>query len=402
MAKFLYKAKKNPQDTIQGMLEESSREAAIEKLFKMGLTPVEVLEELPAAKPSVTKIKSRRISRQALVVFTHQLHTLIKSGVELLSCLRILQEQESNLQFKAVLVDLFETVKDGASFSQSLARHPAVFPRVYVNMIIAGEASGNLQTSLKQLCVYLDRIEDLRLKLRQALAYPILMIGVGLISIFVLLTFVIPRLSQMFSDLDIKLPLPTQVLLWTGNFMKNWWWLAIAVLIIGIYLISLLAAKKGGGWILQMRFRLPIVKRLFYKQAMVNFTTALGLLLKSGVPLFEALSVATALLEEKAMIKELEAAREQVKVGVSLSQSLSSAKFFSPFLVQMIRVGEEGGRLEEVISEISLTYSQALESDLKIVSSLIEPLIILILGVAIGAIVISMLLPIFQINVMVS
>jgi len=407
MPKYFYKAKKNIKDTVEGVIEEANQEAVVARLVSQGLTPVTVaLQEQVMVTPATPVAKSKRIHKRKIslsdiTVFTRQLYTLIKSRVELLSSLRILEDQQDNLLLKNILQDLSNSVKDGLSFSQALSKHPDIFSRLYVNMVTSGESSGRLEEALGQLCIYLGRIEDLRMKLRQALAYPILMICVGLISIFVLITFVIPRLANMFNDLDMVLPLPTRILLQLGNFLKVWWPGVIALL--GLIIFWGLRGSPGKGraaFLGQFKYRIPVIKNLLYKQAIINFTTTLSLLLRSGVSLLEALRVSIPLLDDKRLVQEFDAAREQVKAGASLSASLRSAKYFSPFLVQMIRVGEEGGRLEGVIAEIAASYAQELESDLKIVSSLIEPLIILVIGIAIGTIVISMLLPIFQINIL--
>ena len=405
MPKYVYKAKKGLDQTLKGVIEQPSRDAAVQKLISLGLTPINVIlqEEAIAA---TTPLKSRRqrkskISLKEVSVFTRQLHTLIKSRVELLSSLRILQEQQDHLLFKDIILDLANQVQDGSSFSQALSSHPEIFSNLYTNTIIPGEASGDLAEALDQLCIYLERIEDLRLKLRQALAYPFLMIGMGLISILVLITFVIPRLSTMFNDLDMVLPWPTRVLLQLGSFFKGWWLLVTIFLVLVIYFFWRHGAnKKANIFLRQFKYHLPVVRNLVYKQAMINFTNTLSLLLKSGVSLFEALRISTPLLEDRRLVKELELVQERVKVGSSLSQSLGLTKSFPSFMVQMIRVGEEGGRLEEIIAQIASSFSQELDSDLKIVSSLIEPVIILIIGVAVGTIVISMLLPIFQINIL--
>ncbi|MDP3143652.1 MAG: type II secretion system F family protein [Candidatus Omnitrophota bacterium] len=408
MPKYLYKAKKNIKETFEGVIEEASQDAVVARLVSQGLTPISVALQEQSVTASTEasvkpkKIRRRKISLTDITVFTRQLHTLVKSRVELLSSLRILEEQQDNLLLKNVIKDLFNNVKDGLSFSQALGKHPDIFSRLYVNMVTSGEASGRLEEALGQLCIYLGRIEDLRMKLRQALAYPILMICVGLLSIFVLITFVIPRMANMFNDLDMVLPLPTRILLQMGSFLKVWW-PAVIVFFGIIIFMGLRGGNTGKGkaaFLGQFKYRIPVVKKLLYKQAIINFTTTLSLLLRSGVSLLEALRISIPLLDDRRLVQELDAAREQIKAGASFSQSLQSARFFSPFLVQMIRVGEEGGRLEGVISEVANSYVQELESDLKIVSSLIEPMIILILGIAIGTIVISMLLPIFQINIL--
>ncbi len=239
------------------------------------------------------------------------------------------------------------------------------------------------------------------MKIAQALAYPIFMVIVGIGTIFIMFTFILPRLASMFEDFQASLPLPTRVLLAASNIFKKYW---LVLVILSAFLLFVL--KKAGGKKTSLfsyfKFRLPLIKNLIYKQAIANFSASLSLLLKSGVNLLAALVIVIPIIENPGYITQLEEVRQNIKEGSSFSAALLKFKIFPDFFVQMIRVGEEGGRLDVVLADIADSYEQEIESNLKIISSLIEPAIILVLGLIIGGMVVAILLPIFNINALVA
>ncbi|OQB14139.1 MAG: putative type II secretion system protein F [Candidatus Omnitrophica bacterium ADurb.Bin205] len=295
---------------------------------------------------------------------------------------------------------MIKNIKEGVPFSKCLIRYPQYFPSLYVNIIRTGEATGNLKDSLSQLLNYLQRLDDLRLRVKQAMAYPIFMVLVGLGTIFVMLTFILPRIAGMFDDFQAQLPLPTRMLLGVSDFFKAYWILVIVFLAAVIFLLS--RHKPGKESILsRLKYRLPIIKGLIYKQSVSNFSTSLSILLKSGVTLLAALNDAASVIGNPVYIKQLAEVRKDISEGVSFSRSLLKFKIFPSFFVQMVKVGEEGGRLDIILADIASLYEKEIESDLKVISSLIEPAIILVLGLIIGGMLIAMLLPIFNINLLV-
>lgn len=399
---FKYKAKKNLNEVVEGNIGGSSVEQVLEELQARGLMPITVepvniavVGQAPAK--SAPKIKGGKWGLKNLILFTQKLFNLVNSRVELLSALRLLEKNCENQTEKILLADIIKNIKDGVSFSNCLNNYPQYFPQFYVNIIHTGEATGKLKDALAQLLDYLRRFEDLRTKVKQALAYPIFMALVGVGTIFVMLTFVLPRLAGMFEDFQTQLPLPTLILLNVANFLKAYW---LGILGIFVVLFFILKLKKPGrqSAFSRLKYKIPIAKDIIYKQSVANFSRSLSLLLQSGVNLLSALADAGPVMENPVYVSQLEQVRQDISEGMPFSDSLSKFKIFPDFFVQMIRVGEEGGRLDSVLADLASSYEKEIEADLKIVSSLIEPAIILVLGLVIGSMVIAMLLPIFNMN----
>lgn len=402
---FKYKAKKNLNEIIEGKIDGGSVEQVLEELQARGLVPVSVEPSAGQIAPaSASKPKSVTVSNpigkwglKHLVLFTQKLYNLVNSRVELLSALRLLEKNCENQTEKVLLGDIIKNIKDGVSFSNCLGRYPRYFPQFYVNIVHTGEATGKLKDALIQLLDYLRRFEDLRAKVRQALAYPIFMTLVGLGTIFVMLTFVLPKIAGMFDDFQAQLPMPTLVLLSISNFLKAYWLFIIGFIIILVFVFKIKGAGRGSVFS-RLKYHIPIAKDIIYKQSIANFSRSLSLLLKSGVNLLSALADAGPVIGNPVYAAQLEQVRKDISEGMPFSDSLAKFKIFPDFFVQMIRVGEEGGRLDSVLADIAESYEKEIEADLKIVSSLIEPAIILVLGLVIGGMVIAMLLPIFNMN----
>lgn len=403
MPTFNYKAKKGPDRSETGTIEAEDRDQAIAKLIQNGLMPVEVtVQDRPIAGARLKfglKLK-RRLGLKELNIFTQQLRTLIKSRVELLSSLRILYEQSDNESLKNIILDLYNTIKDGKTFSAALSKHSDFFPLLYINIIRSGEASGRLDEALGEMSNFLEREQDLRIKIRAALAYPVLMIIVGLVTIFVLFSFVIPRLVGIFEDFQAALPLPTRILLSISSFFQHAWFFIIIFIVAAVFILRRqdLKGRLGLDW---LKLNLPLLGNLNRKQAIGRFSRTLGLLLHSGTPLFQSLQIAIPTLENNILIKQLELVPKDVMAGGTLSESMKKVSYLEPFLIQMIKVGEQGGRLEGVLNEVADSFNREAEASIKIITSLIEPLVILFLGLILGGIVMAMLLPIFQINMLI-
>lgn len=402
---FRYKAKKSLNEIIEGKIEAETLEQAVEQLGLQGIIPVVVEPEAEASSSAAFKTEALNLrlagwGLKKVILFTRKLYNLSKANVELLSALRLIGQETKDLREKLLLDDIIENIKGGMNFSQCLGRYPEYFPLLYINIIRTGESSGQLKDSFAQLLNYLERLENLRMKVRQALAYPVFMIFVGIATVFIMLTFILPRLVSMFEDFQAALPLPTRILLATSAVFRKYWPAAL----IFLFFFFIVLQKRYGGrakLLSYFKYRLPLVKNLVYKQAVANFSTSLSLLLRSGVNLLAALGIATPVIGNPKYIIQLEQVRQDIKEGASFSQALGKFTIFPDFFLQMVRVGEEGGRLDTILQDIADSYEQEIESDLKIISALIEPAIILILGLIIGGMVLAVLLPIFNINALV-
>lgn len=405
---FKYKAKKNLNEVVEGKIEMGNIESVLEDLQRKGLVPISIEPVKGQHAQAVSNnqgqdainLPTGKWGTKQLILFTQKLYNLINSRVELLSALRLLEKDCKNRTEKLLIGDIIRNIKDGLSFSGCLSRYKQYFPPLYINIIHTGETTGKLKDSLSQLLDYLRRFDDLKNKVKQALAYPIFMTIVGIGTIFVMLTFVLPRLAGMFDDFQAQLPLPTLILLNISNFLKANWLYVIVFLVV---LILFLKRKIGGETFLgRLKYYIPIAKNIIYKQSVANFSRSLSILLKSGVNLLSALSDAGPIMGNPIHVAQLELVRKDISEGMPFSDSLSKFKIFPDFFISMVRVGEEGGRLDSVLSDISESYEKEIESDLKTVSSLIEPAIILSLGLVIGFMVIAMLLPIFDMNSLVA
>jgi len=401
---FKYKAKKNLNELVEGTIFGASMEGVLEDLQAKGLVPIsvepvaQVLSAVSSAdlKTSV-RIKTGKYGLKQLVLFTQKLYNLINSRVELLGALRLLEKNSDNQLEKMLLADIVREIKEGVPFSVCLGRYPKCFPQLYVNIVHTGESTGRIKESLVQLLDYLRRLQDLKLKVKQALAYPIFMSVVGLGTIFVMLTFVLPRLAGMFDDFQAQLPLPTLILLKISGFLQNYWWVVGLLIALIVFLLKIKVPGREN-ILSRLKYHVPLVKDIVYKQYVANFSRSLSLLLQSGVNLLSALADAGPVIGNPIYVSQLEQVRKDISEGIPFSDALLKFKIFPVFFIQMVRVGEEGGRLDVVLADIAESYEKEIEADLKTLSSLIEPAIILVLGLVIGAMVIAMLLPIFEMN----
>jgi len=414
MAEFIYKAKKGLEDTIEGTITAASRDDAVNRLLKEGLFPVSVELSVSAAVVPKAELRSKapgifsaigfkkKITSREVLIFTQKLTTLIRAKVELLASLKILYEQTESARFKEIILELYNSTKKGATFSTSLKCFSNIFSPLYVNIVRSGEASGRMDSALEQIGEFLDREESMRAKILVAMAYPALLLSVGLVSIFVLINFVIPKLKPIFAGLGDKLPLITRVILNISAIShKSWLWIfGIAVIV-----LALLYRQKGAPFFSRMGRRLkanlPVIKRLSKNQELTHFAKSLALLLNGGVSALTALEIATLTVENPKFRGELNMVYKEVSQGKRLSKSMQDFTSFPAFFIKMIAVGEESGRLGEVLEEISHSYTEQLESDIMLINSLIEPVLILGLGVILGTIVLAILLPTFQVTQMV-
>ncbi|MCP4651356.1 MAG: type II secretion system F family protein [PVC group bacterium] len=408
--RFKYKAKKGLDSIIEGTIDAKSQEEALDRLMAQGVFPIAIevvtvesygegTSEQPKAK---RKIRSRINSRQ-IFVFTQKLTTLVRAQVALLQALNIVYEQTENVAFQEVILEIYNAIKEGQSLSEALSRFPKLFSTLYVNIVRSGEASGAMASALEQILEFSSKKEALKNKVVVALAYPVLLIFVGMMSIFVLITFVIPKLRPILMGPGVELPLITKIILKISMFSNQSWVFGLGAIAVGAVLIY----KQKDNPVLKdisrgIKTKLPIIKRMLLNQELTYFAHSLGLLLKRGVPALRALEVVIPGLSDYKLKEELKGVLARVSAGQSMSRSMSELTGLPDFFTKMIAVGEESGRLAEVLGEISESYAQQVDSDVALVSSLLEPVLILVLGVVLGSIVLSILVPVFQMTQTVS
>lgn len=405
MAKFHYKAKNGPQEIVEGSIESDSHESALAKITQLGLFPIELIEERPPAKKTSGGLSFnffKKVSNSDLSLFTRQLADLLNSGITLLRALEIIQNQTKNNFLKSAVSDVHNFVRDGATFSDSLSRYPKIFSKLYVSLVKSGEVSASLDAVLNRLADFSDAEEETRSKVRASMAYPLLIAFVGGATIFILITFVVPRLVEMFVELSQALPLPTRILINTSNFFARFWWLIIIVIVLVFTILKRSEKNKDVKFALD-NFKLKILffGDLMTKVEIARFARTLATLLANGVIISQALAIVSEVAVNEVLRKDIERMRKDVINGSSLTATLSGSAFFPEVVRNMVAVGEETGSLEKSLFKIADSYERQADRQVKIITSLLEPIMIVVIGSIVGFIVISMLLPIFQMNLLV-
>jgi type II secretory pathway component PulF len=402
MPLYKYLAKKGTED-IEGTIDAQSENDAIERVSQMGYLPKRIEKYTQSARSGLQPVPTPlgRIRSPEITIFSRQLASLLKSGVAILSALDIISEQSENHNLKNILGSIRDVIKDGAPFSAAIRRYPGVFSSLYIAMIRTGEDSGTLPDVLFRIADYRVKQEEMFSRFRMALAYPALMAIVGLSTVVFMLTFVMPRLARIFIDMGQDLPLPTRMLISLSDALRHWWVL-IALLMVGVALIikGELKTKTGKLQCSKLTLRLPILGKLILKAELARFSRTLELLIKSGIPILKAIDIAIPVLENEVIKNQLHQSGKELEQGGSFGRSLKNSKVFPLFMSNLIIVGEESGRLDGSLAEVANSYERDTDEAIRIMGALLEPVMILGMGLIVGFIVVAMLLPIFEISPM--
>jgi len=402
MPLYKYRAKEGAEKIVEGNIEASSKEIAMRRIEEMGYFPVKV-DELSQASVPVTVYKSRlKVKFKEVTTFTRQLGTLIRSGVPILRALGVIVEQASNANLKSVAGGVYAELKEGTKLSDSLAEYPRIFSSFYTAMIKAGEDSGNLDEVLFRIADYRQAQEDIISKVKLALIYPVIMLLVGIGTIVFMLTFVVPRLMRIFQDIGQDLPPITKILISLSGYLTSFKGIILlAGILIFIFMVGLELRKKTGKRLLGMiQLHLPIIKDLVLKKELARLSRTLELLIKSGVPILNAIELTAPIIDNEIIRENFLRGHKELKQGSSLGDTFRRFKFFPPFMTSLIGIGEESGKLELSLSELANAYERDTEDRIKAFTTILEPVMIVIMGLIVGFVVIGMLLPIFQINLM--
>ncbi|MBI3617243.1 MAG: type II secretion system F family protein [Candidatus Omnitrophica bacterium] len=417
MTKFFYKAKSGPTKIVDGFIEEQTKSGAIREIVAMGLTPLDVVPAAQRPIPACAQSKSahavlknfhfpfsasRSVSARDIVFFTRQLSDLVEASVPLLRVIQIASRQTRQPYFKSIIEQMHLFVQNGGSLSGAMAQYPAVFPAHYVNMVKTGEVGGQLDKVLRRLADHLEKEYETRGKIRSSLAYPAFVLGVGILTVFVLLTFVIPRLSVMFEDLDQALPLPTLVLMHLSGFFARYWWLLIGIfVIIKIYWDQWTCSVQGRLWLDGSLLKIPFWGEFIRDAEIGRFARTLGTLLESGVPLTTALNAIHPTIDNLIMRDGIKKVSKAVTEGQALKSALGQCPFFPEMVIDMVDVGEESGRLEKGLYKIAETLERQTDQTVKVLMSLLGPAVLMVIVSLVGFAVIAMLLPIFRMNLLI-
>ena len=399
MPEYRYQAKQGPEKLIEGVIEAASETAAIEKISQQGYVPVMISLENKIKKEAAGPRSGAKADSQKVYLFSNSLARLLKSGVPVLKAVYFLALQEKDHEFRAVLETVERHIREGQTLSKAMSAFPRAFSPMVISVLRSGEMSGKMQEALIQLVEHFKKQREFSSKVRKALAYPIVLVTAGILSIFFVITFLVPKLQKVFMDMGQALPLPTRIVLGLGAMMQRYGLVFVAVLGFLVFFVpGFLKSRVGKYSTDAFKLKMPFVGDLIQKIEFARFSRMLSLCLASGIPFVNALHEVIPSVGNAVIRNKLEECRQIVENGGSFAQAIKKHEFFSSMAVNLIAVGEESGRIEETLVDIAEIYEQETDERLMVLTTLLEPLMILFIGGIIGFIVMAVLLPVFEIN----
>jgi len=394
---YIYKARDETGKKVRGTMDAVSKAELASKLRKMGYMVTRMSEVRPGINLEGLGNRFKRIRVEDKIMFNIQLANMINSGLGLLSCLGTLRNQIENKKLKEVVGDVYRNVEGGSSFSEALARHPRIFSKLFVSMVRAGEASGNLDTVLNRLAVFAERQADLRQKIRGALFYPIILVVAATAIVVFIITFVMPNFVSIFNEAGVALPAPTVMLYGLGLAVKRYWWLIILGVILVIVGIRVyVRTDRGRLGFDRLKLKLPVIGPLTRKLAISRFARTLATMVASGVPILQSLDIVREVIGNEVIARVVKTTRDGVAEGERIAEPLKVSEEFPPDTVQMIAVGEESGNLDGMLNKISDFYDMAVGYSIRKLTALLEPAFLVVIGGVVAFIMASMLLPMFD------
>jgi len=386
--------------TLKGVIKKGEMEAGTEGAIRIHLRQQNIIPTKIAAKGKEFTISlpfGKKVQQRSIAIFTRQLATMIDAGLPLVQSLEILASQQDNKIFKGILREIREDVEGGSTFAGSLKKHPSVFNDLYTNLVVAGEEGGILDNILNRLANYIEKAEALKKKVKSALVYPSVIISVAIAVVAILMIFVIPVFETMFSSAGQNLPLPTLIVVMISKFFRKYVFIFVPALILGVFLLRKYHQTENGKFIMD-RFLLkaPVFGELFRKIAVARFSRTLGTLVSSGVPILDGLNIVSKTAGNKVIETAILNARNSIREGETIAEPLGRSNIFPPMVIQMISVGESTGALDSMLTKIAEFYEDEVDVAVGNLTSMLEPLLMIFLGVVIGGVVIAMYLPIFQ------
>jgi general secretion pathway protein F len=402
VAVFTYKATDRGGRKVQGRMEAQDAGAVAARLQELNFFPLGISRQSEADEAKAFTLRFvRKVRSRVLISFTQQLALLLGSGLPLDRCLAISSELVESTSFRSVLEKVQRSVEEGSSLADALGRHPRHFSSLYCSMVRAGEASGTLDKILLRLAEFLEEWLRFRDVIVSALTYPIFLTVFSVAAVGVLMGFVVPRFAVAFADMTDNIPGPTRALIAVSETFRSYWWLIAALLVVGVFGLSAwLRSRPGREWWDRTVLGLPLLGGLVVKIQVSRFSRVLGTLIQGGVPILKALEIVTDTLTNSVFSRSVSRVQTGLKEGQGIAEPLRMAGVFPPLFLHMVTVGEETGKLEDMLLTTAVTYDREIERGAKRLLSLFEPIIILVMGLAIGSIVLSILWAIFSVNQM--
>jgi type IV pilus assembly protein PilC len=396
-ATYDYKVRDRAGNMVTGQLVGDSEGLVMAKLREMGMTPVEVKKSNAGLKMEIN-LRPGRVKLKSLAIFGRQFATMVNSGLPILRALAILADQTESSELKKVLTQVRVDVEQGASLSGAMSKHPKAFNDLFLAMVKSGETGGVLDNVLLRLADTIEKEVELRRKIKSAMTYPIAVVGLVVLLMSAMLLFVVPQFESIYDSLGGTLPLPTRVLLGISKGVRTYWWL------VGLFTTGFVFAfrrfkksDQGRQMIDAFKLRVPIFGALFHKTAIARFSSTLGMLLRSGVPILQALDIVAETVNNRVLSKAIVDVQSSVREGESIARPLGKHAVFPPMVVQMLAVGEETGAVDTMLDKVADFYTSEVSAAVDSLTSLIEPVLIAFIGGAVGAAVIALYMPMFNI-----
>lgn len=397
MAEFLYRAKDIQGNDHTGSIDTPDAHSAVAILRKKGL----IIISLNPKNSSMSNFFERffnKVGFSELVIMTRQLATMVSSGLVLSEAIDILEEQQTNKVLKKALFDISQDIKGGLTLAQAFGKYPTIFPHLYVNLVKSGEASGKLDSVLLQMADGLEKDREFQARIRGAMIYPAVVISMMIVVMIIMMVFVIPKLTSLYSQSTMDLPLPTKILIGTSDLFSKFWWVGI-IAAIGAF-IAINRWKKtpqGDLFISKLILKIPIVGKIVTNVTLTNFNRTFGLLTSAGIPLLNSIGIVSDLTDNLVFKNALKDAYRGVEKGLPFS-SLLSATIFPKIVSQMIRVGEETGKVDEIFFKLAEYFESESDHMVKNLTVAIEPIVLIVLGIGVGFLVVSIILPIYKLT----
>jgi len=386
--------------TLKGLVKKGESEFPSEGALRVHLRQQNIIPRKVVSKGKEIKLSfsfGKKVHQRSIAIFTRQLATMIDAGLPLVQSLEILSSQQENKTFKNILREIREEVEGGSTFAGALKKHPATFNDLYTNLVVAGEEGGILDNILTRLANYIEKAEALRKKVRSAMIYPSVIVAVAVIVVAILMIFVIPVFETMFKSAGQTLPLPTLIVVTISKFIRNTFYIVIPALIVLFFVLRKYHQTDNGKTVIdRFLLKLPVFGDLFRKIAVARFSRTLGTLVSSGVPILEGLNIVSKTAGNKTIETAILSARASIREGETIAEPLNRSGIFPPMVIQMISVGESTGALDSMLGKIADFYEEEVDVAVSDLTSLLEPFLMVFLGVVIGGVVIAMYLPIFQ------
>ncbi len=408
MPTFSYTARSKTGEKIDGFIQSTDRRSALMQIERMGYIPVAVEESQPKVQAEEKKnaqsffrrgARSPKMKMSDMLLFTAELSDLLSSGMQLGNALNTLSRRRIAPDTDAIIKSLRDQIVQGSSFSAALTRHKETFPTLYVSLVSAGEASGNLAEVMQRIVKHYERVQETKEKVVMALVYPCIVLLVGVATLIFSMVWVIPRFSMIFKDLGSTLPLPTRILIGISHGLIHYGWLVlIAVVVLAVMFKRYIRTQTGRAWWHGVHLKLPLMRDVVMANSLTQFARTLGMLIANGVPVLDSLAIVERTIQNSVLAAEIRKAKDRVTDGTTISGPLAASGIFPALLTDMMAIGEETGDMTGALSHIARRYENQLDKNIKMFTTILEPVLIVLIAVIVGFVAISILLAVFDLT----